>query len=108
MFMTYDEFTASLAKYPTQQHDEQIVAAMYCALGLTGEAGEVAEKIKKWHRDDVLDVKDTIKELGDVLYYLTRIANILGYTLEQVRDMNIEKLTDRQKRNVLHGNGDNR
>lgn len=89
-------------------------------LGLVGEAGEVAEKIKKQLRGDANhnpmehdDIKlrneDVAKELGDVLFYLTWLGNYHGYTIEQVMALNILKLTDRQRRNgTLRGDGDNR
>jgi NTP pyrophosphatase (non-canonical NTP hydrolase) len=104
----YDLFTKELARYPKEQTNPQIVEAMYCALGLTGEAGEAAEKVKKWHRDGVINYQDLAKELGDVLYYLTRLANTVGLTLEEVMDLNVTKLKDRQQRGVLKGSGDNR
>lgn len=106
--MNYDEFTASLARYPKEQNDPAIVEAMYCALGLVGEAGEVSEKVKKWHRDGNIDKEAVVFELGDVLYYLTRLANVMGATLGDVQNKNVQKLTDRARRNVLHGSGDNR
>jgi len=108
MSMTYDQFTRDLARYPKEQKNSQIVEAMYCALGLTGEAGEASEKIKKWHRDGIIDYKAVALELGDVLYYLTRLANTVGYTLAEVQEMNVRKLTDRKERGVLKGSGDNR
>lgn len=89
-------------------------------LGLTGEAGEVAEKVKKQLRGDPahnptdqVDIlarqKEVVKELGDVLFYLTWIANYHGFTLEGVMATNILKLTDRQRRNgTLRGDGDKR
>lgn len=83
------------------------------ALGLTGEAGEVADKIKKVYRDNcgsiTTDKKNEIaKELGDVLWYLTRLGASLGYSLQQIADMNLLKLAERQSRNAIHGSGDNR
>lgn len=106
--MDYDQFTADLARYPKEQNDPRIVEAMYCALGLVGEAGEVSEKIKKWHRDGVLDPHAVVLELGDVLYYLTRLANAMGVTLQDVQIENVKKLTDRAQRGVLKGSGDDR
>ncbi len=106
--MTYDNFTADLAKYPKEQKDPLVVEAMYCALGLVGEAGEASEKVKKWHRDGTINKEAVAYELGDVLYYLTRLANNMGYTLQQVQDMNVQKLTDRRARGVLKGSGDSR
>lgn len=78
-------------------------------LGLVGEAGEVAEKIKKLIRDDTrFNDKDILKELGDVLFYTTALANFYGGNLKMVMQMNIEKLDSRQQRGTLGGSGDNR
>lgn len=86
---------------------------IYPTLGLVGEAGEVAEKVKKVFRDSNCDFteekrKEIAKEIGDVLWYCATLANDLGYTLEEVAKMNYEKLKSRQARGVLGGNGDNR
>ena len=85
----------------------------YCALGISGEAGEVADHVKKMLRDDngviTPERRENLKkELGDVLWYLSRMAGNLGYTLDEVATSNIEKIKDRRSRNVLHGSGDNR
>jgi NTP pyrophosphatase (non-canonical NTP hydrolase) len=82
---------------------------VYPALGLCGEAGEVAEKIKKSMRDgNKLDDLAVAKELGDVLWYLANLAEDLGYDLSEIAQMNYEKLKSRQERNALKGNGDDR
>lgn len=78
-------------------------------LGLVGEAGEVAEKIKKLIRDDTrFNDKDILKELGDVLFYATALANFYGGNLGVLVGMNVEKLDGRQARGTLKGSGDNR
>ena len=78
-------------------------------LGLVGEAGERAEKLKKSLRDGaVLDKEGMIKELGDVLFYVAACANFYGSTLEKVANLNMKKLNSRKKRGVLQGSGDNR
>lgn len=78
-------------------------------LGLVGEAGEVAEKIKKLIRDQNRFTPDEIvKELGDVVFYVTALANYYSFGLQHVIDMNVHKLDDRQERGVLQGSGDNR
>lgn len=85
---------------------------IYPALKLTGEAGEVADKIGKWLRGDY--ELDNIKkaeiagELGDILWYIPALANDLGFTLEQIAIFNIRKLKDRKERNTIKGDGDNR
>jgi len=78
-------------------------------LGLVGESGEVAEKIKKLIRDSSrFSNEEIMKELGDVVFYATALANIYGRGLQEILELNIQKLDDRQKRNKLRGSGDNR
>jgi NTP pyrophosphatase (non-canonical NTP hydrolase) len=79
------------------------------ALGLVGEAGEVAEKVKKLLRDNTkVEAKEIIKELGDVAFYLTALANYFDGSLAEVLEGNMDKLNSRQARGVLGGSGDNR
>lgn len=85
----------------------------HLVLGLVGETGEIAEKLKKIVRDknsdeSVIDVDDMKKELGDVLWYVSVLADYLGISLNDIAEYNIKKLADRQKRGVLGGSGDNR
>lgn len=78
-------------------------------LGLVGEAGELAEKLKKSIRDySLFDKEGSLKELGDVLFYVAALANLYGGSLQTVAEMNMKKLDDRQLRGVLQGSGDNR
>ncbi len=82
-------------------------------LGITGEAGETADKFKKIIRDKDGEMSDEdkeaiIKELGDVLWYVASIARYLDTSLSEVAEGNIQKLEDRKARNKLHGEGDNR
>ena len=78
-------------------------------LGLIGEAGEVAEKIKKYLRDDTkVSQKEIVKEIGDVVLYATALSNYFYSNLEEVMQVNMEKLDDRAKRGVIKGSGDNR
>jgi NTP pyrophosphatase (non-canonical NTP hydrolase) len=93
----------------------------YTALGMIGEAGEVAEKVKKLIRksrstsNDVLLVymtpevkEDLVKECGDVLWYISAFLAEIGSDLQTAMDKNVDKLTSRQARGVLEGSGDNR
>jgi NTP pyrophosphatase (non-canonical NTP hydrolase) len=85
----------------------------YPALGLAGEAGEVAEHAKKAIRDDAGKVSDErraamAKELGDVLWYVAQLATELGLDLDDIAGQNLEKLLSRQARGVLSGSGDDR
>lgn len=78
-------------------------------LGLVGEAGEVAEKIKKQMRDsNKVSADDIVKELGDVVFYATALANYYGRSLGVVLEVNVQKLDDREARNKIQGSGDNR
>ncbi len=68
---------------------------IYPGLGLAGEAGEVANIVKKALRDNHLD-KDRLKdELGDVLWYVARLAGDLEFTLEEIAEFNLDKLRRR-------------
>jgi NTP pyrophosphatase (non-canonical NTP hydrolase) len=82
-------------------------------LGLCGEAGEIAEKMKKIVRDkesdfSTVDLGDLKKELGDVLWQLSAIASYFDIELEDIAQTNIDKLASRLKRGVIGGSGDNR
>jgi len=78
-------------------------------LGLVGEAGEVAEKIKKMLRDsNKISPEEIVKELGDVAFYVTAIANYFHSDLTEVLQVNMDKLNSRAKRGVIKGSGDNR
>lgn len=86
---------------------------VYPTLGLSGEAGEIAEKVKKVLRDSNGVVSDEIrelikKELGDVLWYVSQLSSEFGFELNDVAELNIQKLLDRKTRGVLQGSGDNR
>jgi NTP pyrophosphatase (non-canonical NTP hydrolase) len=86
---------------------------MHLVLGLVGEAGEIAEKVKKLIRDENSDVNqldrnDMSAEIGDVMWYCAVLADFLGLSLSEVARRNIDKLADRQRRNALGGSGDNR
>ena len=116
----YQKEAISFAIYPKSKEWD---LPLYPALGLAGEAGEVAEKIKKLMRDtdaNILFLTDAqklekmreraeiAKELGDVLWYVANLAADIDYDLEEIAGMNIEKLQSRKERNALKGSGDNR
>ena len=107
-FNHYHSFVNSMKMYPPSQ------AVIYPTLGLTGEAGEIAEKVKKWIRDEDGETiseerrNAILLELGDPLWYITALAGDLGYTLQDVVDANVNKLTSRKERGTLQGSGDNR
>ena len=111
----YQEAALATAVYPKQ------FRVIYPALGMNGEAGEVADKIKKVIRDTAFstDAEGAIvlsndkrielaKEIGDVLWYCATLSYDLGMKLEDVAQMNINKLKSRQERGKLSGSGDNR
>lgn len=86
---------------------------LYCTLGLAGEAGEVAEKIKKVLRDSggvvtPRALNKIILEGGDLLWYISQQMTELGVLLETVPQRNIRKVMSRKRRGKIHGNGDNR
>lgn len=101
-FKEYQEQTRETAVYPEDQ------ALEYLALGLNGEAGEVAEKVKKHIRDGKELDEDFAKELGDCLWYLARIADEFDVDFNEVAKANIDKLFDRKERDQIQGSGDNR
>lgn len=105
----YHEGADSTAVYPGRGEKDGLV---YAVLGLNGEAGEIAEKLKKAWRDDgfVTEARRLamVAELGDVFWYLAALATELGVDLNDVAQQNLDKLASRKERNVLHGDGDDR
>jgi NTP pyrophosphatase (non-canonical NTP hydrolase) len=104
----YQELSRRTATYPGA--GDNIV---YPTLGLAGEAGEVAEKVKKLLRDDDGVMSDERREalageLGDVLWYVSQVATEAGLDLEEIAQGNLDKLLSRQRRGVLSGSGDSR
>jgi len=103
----YQRLSRSTAAYPREAW------LAYPALGLAGEAGEIAEHAKKAIRDDAGTISEErrsamARELGDVLWYLAGLATELGLDLDQIARENLEKLLSRQRRGVLSGSGDDR
>lgn len=103
----YQRMSRRTAQYPREAW------LSYPALGLAGEAGEVAEHAKKAIRDDGGLISEErrgamAKELGDVLWYVAQLASELDLDLEDIAQANLEKLLSRQRRGVLSGSGDER
>ena len=99
---SYQKAASSTAIYPTQH------AITYPALGLAGEAGEVANKVKKIIRDGKLDKAALKGEIGDCLWYIAALCRDLNIDLGDVAKANLEKLQDRKARGTLKGSGDTR
>lgn len=111
--MTLNEYQNYALETAIFQGRGEFSGLMYLGLGMAGESGEVTDNLKKAWRDDAGAItpmrKDAIKaELGDVLWYVAVLAADLGLTLEDVGRYNRDKLRSRQKRGVIHGEGDNR
>lgn len=103
----YQRAAQSTAIYP---NDGSI---SYLALAICGEAGELADKVKKVLRDKngqfyMPDLTAIALELGDVLWYVANLAKVLGYDLSDIATLNLEKIKSRVERGTLHGSGDNR
>jgi NTP pyrophosphatase (non-canonical NTP hydrolase) len=81
---------------------------LYPALGLAGEAGEVANKVKKMIRDGNFDRQGIAAEIGDVLWYVAALSRDLNIDLHDIALQNLEKLYDRKSRGTLGGSGDKR
>jgi NTP pyrophosphatase (non-canonical NTP hydrolase) len=103
----YQRLSRSTAQYPRSSW------LAYPALGLAGEAGEVAEHAKKAIRDDAGAISEERRaamaaELGDVLWYTAQLASELGLGLDEIAQANLDKLASRKRRGVLSGSGDDR
>ena len=113
--MDFDEYQKKAKKYDFFEVTGDLKDAGFVEkiLGLTGEAGEAADKVKKIIRDKKGvasdEDKDAIKkELGDVLWYVANMSRYLGFSLSDIAETNIDKLESRYQRNKLHGAGDER
>ena len=105
-FKQYQAFTGTTAIYPNLGKNPE-----YPTLGLAGEAGEIANKVKKMQRDNlsIHDLSEFVsKEIGDVLWYCSQLASEFHLSLNDVVVENMVKLTDRKERDVIKGSGDDR
>ena len=103
----YQQVAKTTAIYPREQ------AIIYPTLGLTGEAGEVANKVKKIIRDGTNKnnenlVQEISAEIGDCLWYISVLADDIGVKLSDIANSNLEKLENRKKKGTIHGSGDDR
>lgn len=108
-FSDYQSRANTTARYPGQG---EFMGLTYAVLGLNGEAGECAERVKKtWRDDGELTERNRellVKEIGDTLWYTAALATELGVDLGDVAQANIVKCTDREARGVIGGEGDER
>lgn len=107
-FTEYQKKARETAVYPDIGNN-----FVYPTLGISGEAGEISEKVKKILRDDdgVISEEtkqELIKEIGDELWYLANFSEEIGVDLGEVAEQNLKKLSSRKKRGKLQGSGDNR
>lgn len=108
--MTLNEYQRCALETAVYPEEYNIV---YPALGMAGEAGEVADKVKKVIRDNKANFtpskcEEIAMEIGDVMWYCAVLADRIGYRLDTIARMNNRKLKSRQLRGKLGGNGDNR
>ena len=106
-FNAYQNFASITRIYPEN------MKIVYPCLGLSGEVGEVCEKVKKIYRDkkgnfSEHDKEQIVREMGDVLWYLAALASDLGYNLNDIAFNNTQKILERKDNGKLHGNGDYR
>ncbi len=104
----YQKFCMTTAIYPDRHRN-----VPYVALGLSGEAGEFANRVKKVIRDNGGRINNTSRdsmaeELGDTLWYIAMAADEINLSLETIAKRNITKLSSRLTRGVISGDGDNR
>lgn len=113
--MTFDEYQkqALTTAHTDPQYQETLMDKTIWVMGIAGEAGEVVEKWKKivaYNEGKITgeDLQLFKKELGDVIWYIAVLAHSLGLSFEEIAQLNVEKLKDRKKRNVIKGVGDTR
>lgn len=94
--MTLNEYQQKAMRTNTAQGKDDVMSLLNYALGTAGEAGEVADIIKKHaFHGHKLSIDDLISELGDVLWYVSQLAMMLGVNLSDVAKDNIAKLEAR-------------
>ena len=113
--MTFDEYQklALTTAHTDPKHVNTLMEKTIWAMGVAGEAGEVVEKWKKIvaYKEGKIskeDLAELAKELGDVVWYIAVMADSLGLSFDEIMQLNVKKLADRKKRDVIRGAGDNR
>ncbi len=109
-FDEYQKIATTTATFDGKQEEHKL---MYVALGIAGESGEIAEKIKKLIRNNdgklTDEYRDSLKnEIGDVLWYLSQLSRLLDLPFSEAARANVQKIQDRQARGVIKSSGDNR
>ena len=98
----YSQFVETTAIFPKEK------AIEYLGMGIASEVGELLGHFKKYIRDGKWDQQNIKKELGDILWYWASICNAINVDARTILDINMEKLRDRQRRDVIGGSGDDR
>ncbi len=111
--MDFSEYQALARKTVVYAQVSGISLLAYVTMGLAGEAGEVANKVKKIYRDDdgLLTLSrraEIVKEIGGTLWYVSQLCSELNLSLDEVAQANLSLLADRHERGVISGDGDNR
>ncbi len=109
-FDEYQKVARTTAIYPRTSSETSLI---YVTLGLAGEAGEIAEKMKKVIRDHggKIDAETTSllkDEIGDLIWYASQFALELGLSFDDIAQRNLEKLASRRERGIISGSGDRR
>ena len=113
--MNFNEYSTQAISTLSDGHaiTEMDATLLSQVFGLVGESGEVAEKFKKLIRDkagalSAEDKAEILKELGDILWYVNSVSTLLGSSLDEVAQKNLDKVLSRKARGVTSGSGDNR
>lgn len=110
----YSDSIQTFTKHAMLTHLWEALRIQYVTLGLVGEAGEIANKVKKQIRDNPESPflesfrVDMIDEIGDLMWYVSQLCSELELDLGKIMSTNIDKLQDRKERGMLHGSGDDR
>ena len=103
--MTFGDYQIEARKTAIYPDEHKIV---YPALGLAGEAGEVANKVKKMLRDNNFKREDVAAEVGDCLWYIAALCRDLNFDMTDLAQRNLNKLNSRMERGTIQGSGDKR